>query len=146
MGFFQRAKKTVKPFINVYQWVDVDSLKQGGNIITKLLKNLFIPSQSTYRESFEMAIARLNLTEKDIQDRIKQFTLYVRLFLGIFFLICLYLIYLMYHHAFMAFFASLGLMLFVLGQAFRYHFWVYQMKKRKLSCQFSEWFKDSFMR
>ena len=146
MGFFQRAKKTVKPFINITRWLDMETLLQNGRGIAELARKLFIPAKATYREDFEQAVQRLDLSENDIQQRIKQFSLYARVFFSCTLLLLGYIIYLMAVGAFMAFFASFGLMMVTLGQAFRYHFWAYQMKQRRLGCRFSDWFKHSLKR
>lgn len=146
MGFFQRAKKTVKPFIDIPRWIDAKALLQNGKTIVELAQKMFIPAKATHTETFEEAIRRFNLTEERIQQRIKQFKLYTSIFFGCALLLLGYLIYLLIVSAYMAFFATLGLMLLMLGQAFRYHFWVYQMTQRRLGCSFSEWFKNSFSR
>ncbi len=146
MAFFKRVKKTVKPFVNVPRWIDAKTLIDTGKGIVDLTKKLFVLSKSTYSESFTEAMQRLQLTEQDILQRTKQF----QLFTGIFFtgaiLLFIYGFYLLMIGAYMAFFASFGLMSLLLGQAFRYHFWAYQMQKRRLGCSFSEWFNDSFKR
>jgi len=146
MGFFQRAKKTVKPFVDIPRWIDAKALIQNGKTIAELTQRIFIPTKATHIETFEEAMRRFNLTEENIQQRIKQFKLYVGIFFGSALLLFGYLIYLLIVSAYMAFFATLGLMLLMLGQAFRYHFWVYQMTQRRLGCSLSEWFKNSILR
>jgi intracellular multiplication protein IcmV len=41
-----------------------------------------------------------------------------------------------------AFIVSLVVTLIALILAYRYHFWYFQMKQRKLGCTFSEWYKQ----
>lgn len=146
MGFFQRAKRTIKPFIDVPRWIGADSLIQHGKNIISMAKGLFIVSKPTYTETFEEALQRLHLTEQDVQDRIKQFKLFGQIFYIGTLLLFFYCIYLLFAKAFLAFLASFGLMLLLLGQGFRYHFWLYQMQERKLGCSFAEWYKNGLMR
>lgn len=146
MPFFQRVKKTVKPFVDVPRWIDFATLKDFGKNVIGATKKLLVPSQPTYTESFEQAMVRLNLTEEDVAQRIKQFRLYVMIFFGGAIGLLIYDIYLLWQGTYMAFFAVLGLMLLMLGQAFRYDFWLYQMRQRKLGCSFGEWLAHCFKR
>ncbi len=40
------------------------------------------------------------------------------------------------------FFLSLSFSFLCLIFTFRYHFWLYQMKRKKLGCTFTEWYRD----
>lgn len=146
MGFWSGFKNAAKPFVDVPSWLNLNQLKTYGKSISDIGKNLFIPQQALRNETFEQALKRLKLSETDVIKKAR--TLY-NLFLIVFvFALCLiaYLIYLIITNAsFMAIMVTTVLIAVLLAKAFSYHFWVYQIKKRRLGCTFQEWFKEGLL-
>lgn len=134
----------IKPFVNVKAWMGYTQLKEGAVSIGGSLKDIFTPAKGGVEETFEEAMQRMNLTEADIQKRKKEF---FRLFI-IYLIIALgtlgYTIYLANQHAIMATIASFAVTLVIVAQAFRFHFWLFQLKQRKLGCTFREWLDSGF--
>lgn len=142
MGFFSGAKKVVKPFVNVPQWIGYDIFRSMTKWVAGLFRQFFILRRAQSVETFEQAIQRLNLTENDITERIRQFErqflLWIIVFLGVF----SYSTYLAWSGSTRGFVVGLSVGLFVLSQAFRCHFWLFQLRSRKLGCSLSEWWNS----
>ena len=139
---FKISRKT---FVNPTGWIDYESLKTQNKTIWEVLKNLFSVRKPLYQETFEEAQARLSLTEEDIQLSIKNYRLYALLFLLLGLIVLFYSFYLLFRHGtftgWLLGIASSGLFF---SQAFRFDFWAFQIKRRKLGATFAEW-KNSIL-
>lgn len=141
-------KRRIRGFIqnnfNLKTWLGYEHIKSGAGIITSAARTAVNTSSSTKQpdEEFNDAIARLNLSDKDLDDRqtgyLKNF--YIFFLLG--FILALYCLYRFYSGQFLA-----GIVSFLLtGLAFVFsmfsHFWYFQIKNRKLGCSLKEWFNN----
>ena len=137
MGMINGLKK----FFNFSpaKWAGVDHIKTQTHGIKSLINAFFVPQKPMYEESFEEALERLGLTEADLQQRQKEFQFLMRFFLGIAGVLVLYAVYLIFKHAWWPVAGTGGVLLIVLSQVFRYHFWLFQIKRRKLGCSIWEW-------
>lgn len=145
MGFFSRTKKIVKPLVDVPTWISYRQMADTSKGMFTFVKNLLVPNpKPATEETFEQAIQRLNLTEADLAARAKRFKQLTIFWIVIFFTIFFYSIYLAWQGSLPGFIASIGLSVFTLVQCFRNHFWLFQIKQRKLGCSLSEWFNGSF--
>ncbi|KTC85191.1 type IVB secretion system protein IcmV [Legionella brunensis] len=132
-----------KRIFNVRAWLDFERLKACTSYIVAGFQKLFIPRQPKGQtESFEEAIAKMNLSEADLQA--KKIALYRLSILMITAATCIffYAAYHLYYGSYKAFIISLVLVLVALVLAFRYHFWYFQIKERKLGCSFNEWYRQ----
>jgi len=110
--------------------------------ITGSAREMIKPRQSEREETFEEAVTRLQLTEEDIQKRKKQF-LNLAISFGVFaFVVLCYTVYLFWNGHILAGILGVAVTIMILTQVFRYHFWHFQMKKRKLGCTLKEWLKS----
>lgn len=105
-------------------------------------KNLFVVKSSKTGASFEAVQEKFKLTEADLLDKqrglFRMFIL-MMIFAAFIFIYCLYqLIMKNYDTALL----SLVVTCIALTLAFRYHFWHYQIKFRRLNCSISEWFNQ----
>ncbi len=124
-------------------WSDFDRTRSFTNYLVAGFFRMFVPQGKADKgESFDAAIARMNLSDQDLQA--KQSALY-RLSI----LMCTaaififgYAIYHLYYGSYRAVIISFILMLIALALAFRYHFWYFQIKTRKLGCSISEWYRQ----
>ena len=134
---FKISRKT---FFNPSGWIDVESLKFQNDTIWSILKSLFTRVKPERIESFEEAMKRLNLTEADVKKSISSYRWYAFIFLILGLLVFFYAFYLLF-----TFFTILGFVLALaasgvfLSQAFKYDFWAFQMKSRRLGITFEEW-------
>lgn len=144
MGLWKSTKNIAsKVFdVRVDKWMSLNYVKDVSNDTRSILKNLVIPQKATRTETFEEALVRLHLSENDIQQRKKEFTRLVYLFLTLSLIIIGYAIYMIIKGYPLVGLISFCLASYTLSQAFHFHFWLFQMKNRKLGCTIKEWFNS----
>ena len=135
---------TIARVFNLRRWFDWDRTKSSTLYLTNGIKKFLIPQKHTATESFTAVQKRLDLTDSDIIKRQQGLMRLCLLMLLFSFLMFLYTIYLLYYVQFKAFLVSFVVMMLGLTMAFRYHFWYFQMKTRKLGCSFKEWYQQGF--
>ena len=145
MSFFGSIKKIIKPAVDVPKWIGYRQLVKSNRLFFGFIKKFFIPDQAKTEESFEEALLRLKLTPADLIQRSKEFTRLMKVWIFLFFLSISYGIYLFYNHDFRGFFPCLGISIIILTQIFRYHFWLFQIKQRRLGCGFRDWLGSQFI-
>lgn len=139
--------KVIKPLVNFPAWMGWKQIKDGAVAIKAISKTLVPSSKASRRkETFEQAVARLRLSEADLQQRMKQFRMMALLYLAMGVGLFAYAIYLFINFSFMAGLLSSVLTALALALFFRQHFWYFQMKQRKLGCTVKEWFYGLFRR
>lgn len=140
-----KTGKIFKRVLDVRGWSDWDRTKTGTSWIVDTIKKLFVPQQHTVDESFDEAKQRLRLTESDIENK-KKALLGLSILMAIFAVgLFIYALYLIINLHIAAFFLTIVIMGVALTLAFRYNFWYYQFKVRKLGCSISEWFHNGLM-
>lgn len=132
----------LKKIFNFRWWVDYDRLKSFTQYIIDLLKKYFIPAPKPETdESFETAQQELNLSEAELLSKQKGLYRLSVLMSVIAVFLFAYSMYHLYYAAYKAVVLSLVVMFLALTMAFRYHFWYFQIKNRRLGCSFNEWFR-----
>jgi len=140
MAIKQIFKVNRKTFFDPRSWLGYDALKQHTMTIFNVIKGIGIADKATQQETFDQAIARFNLTDKELQDMAMGYCFYAWFFVFLAVVSIAIGTYLLIHHGtFTGFLLSLAVTALFLGQAFRYHFWYFQIKQRKLGCTFEEW-------
>lgn len=146
MGFWSGLKKGAKPFVDVSSWMNLDQLKTYGKSISNMGKGLFVPQQASRYETFDDALRRLKLSEAELNHKAANLhNLSITLSL---IALCLfaYVIYLIITHGkLMAIIVTSVLTTVILAKAFSYHFWVFQIRKRRLGCTLQEWFTEGLL-
>lgn len=134
--------KLLRPMVDVSSWMDLKGLGRSSRGILHTVKNIHdaTPSQPLQAESFEEAMARLNIDENSLQKRLRE-CFYSSWF---YFAAGLALFFYGFYVVFTGFLIS-GFVTFVLATlafvlAYREAFWYYQMKIRKLGCSISGFF------
>jgi intracellular multiplication protein IcmV len=145
MSFLRKLGRTIKPLVNFPKWMDAKRLKHQGKYISEVGKSLFVPQQRKQQETFEEAIARLQITETKLQENYRFFRIFCGISLILTLLILGYSFYLFYLAAWYGALVSLVLSGITLASAVRYHFWMYQIKQRRLGCSLTEWFQKSIL-
>lgn len=133
---------------NVRLWFDYDRLKAFNEYILAILKKVFIPSQTkpeNAKASFEEAMGKMHLTEEGIIIRQKALFRNAILMFTIGFALLAYAVYHLIMGNYQATVVSLVVALIGFVLAFRYHFWYFQIKERKLGCTFREWYQQGFL-
>ena len=143
MGILSGTKKAVGQLVNfkVGDWLNAAYHKQVINYLTDYSKSLFKPEKTEgIQETFEEAVLRLNLTEKDLAARKKEFSnlFFIFLLISISFFAYTMFITVQYKNVY-GFILGIGITALALTKTFRYHFWLTQINKRKLGLNFKEW-------
>ena len=144
MSFFGRIKKIMKPAVDVPKWIDYPRWVKRNRFFFRFIKKSFIPHHAKMQVSFEEALLRLKLTPADLVQRTKVFTRLLWIWIFLFLVTIFYSIYLFSIHAYRGFYPCLGISLIILTQVFRYHFWLFQIKQRRLGCCFRDWLNGQF--
>lgn len=140
MKVMRGIKRVVKPFVDVPSWMGAREVGDYGRSIFSAVKGLFsTPPPPESNEDFSVAIARLRLSEADLQRRAQQFAVLAYLFLVIGLGVLAYSISLLLDGSFRGAVVGLAVTVFVLSLAFRNHFWLFQIKHRRLGCTFRDW-------
>lgn len=145
MGLFTKSKKVAGKIVDVRvdKWVSWDYLSETTNRFKSVLVDIAVPKKATYSETFEEALVRLNLTPEDIAQRKIEFTRLLFFFVGLSLIVILYGLYMAFTGGLVSSLIAFCLSLYCLTQAFRFHFWLFQIKHRKLGCTWQEWFNSS---
>lgn len=137
---FQRVGYVVKGIFDVRKWSDYDRVKSYTKYIGDAVKKLFIPQKVNKNVSFEEAMAAAKMTNASLniqQKALLRLSIIMCIFAAGFFG---YAIYHMFYGSLRAVIISLVVMCIALTLGFRYHFWYFQIKNRKLGCTFSDWY------
>lgn len=144
MGFFSGLGKMVKPLVNVPKWMNTQQITTDAGYISSLIKKLATPQKAKVKETFEESMARLQLTETDIKTRYSEFKRLAIIFFTIFVALLAYLFYLIFDSsgtvAGRAILLNIVVCLITLIQFIRFHYWMFQIKKRKLGCGIKAYF------
>lgn len=140
-----RIGRVFKNVINIRYWSDWDRVKAFTSYLANGFKRLFVPSQATAAESFDEVIARMNITETDLTLKQKALLRLSIVMVAVAGLVLMYVGYQLFWGSFKAAIVSFVVVLIALVLAFRYHFWYFQIKKRKLGCTYEEWYKQGLL-
>lgn len=142
---YKRITGIIKNVFDLRKWADFDRMKAFTQYLGQGFKKMFIPQKKTTGESFEQAVTQYQLNEKDLfiqQKALFRLSLLMSLIaLFIFF----YGVYQLIYGSITGMLLSLIVLMIALVLAFRYHFWHFQIKQRKLGCSFKEWLHQGLM-
>lgn len=140
MGVLSGLGRMIKPLVNVPKWMNTKQISKDASYIGQTAKDLFKVKHAQRQESFTEARERLQLTDQQLRQRYQEFRRLMLIFLVLGVGLA---IYALWHWLAFNFFAGL-LSTVVTGialvQAFRFHFWMYQIKQQKLGCTFKAYF------
>jgi len=141
MAFFRGFAKNFLP--SGWLYGEVEDLKNQNVTIFRILKALFTKSVPRQEETFEQAMERLGLTEEDVKKTASTYRLYAFFFLFLSACIFVYGFYLLFTTLSLAgCLLAMAATSVCLAQAFRFDFWAYQMRVRKLGVTLTEWKKS----
>ncbi len=136
----RQRKGFFRSMVDFPTWMNVKGLRESGDTIAKTFKSLQEVKTSDRQETFEEAMTRLNLSEKDIQTRMRQCVISGWIYFSCASLLFFYGLYLLIFSTFSGFVIAWLLSVLAGVYAYRDAFWYFQMKKKKLGCSFSEFF------
>lgn len=140
-----RIGKVFRKVINIRYWSDYDRTKAGFLYLKQGFQKLFVPQKAQRADDFEEAVKKMNLTELDLSSRMNSLWRLSILMVVVASLIFVFAVYHLFSGHFSAALLSLVVMSIALVLAFRYHFWYFQIKQRKLGCTIKEWFHNGIM-
>jgi intracellular multiplication protein IcmV len=139
------VKVSRKTFINPRAWFGYDAVKAQTKTIASIIKPIATPDKPVREETFKAATKRLELETRDLEITYNAYLTYAYLFLSLSLFSFTYGIYLiLYHGTFLGLVLTLAVTGLFISQAFKYHFWAFQIKKAKLGCTFKEWRDETF--
>ena len=130
---------------NFRSWMDLERIKAFTRYLALGFKGMFIPQSNTEAENFDEALQRMNITEEELKAKQSALFRLSLLMCGAALAILSYAIYHVFYGSFKAVIISLVLMVIALTLGFRYHFWYFQIKERKLGCTFKEWYRKGLL-
>ncbi len=141
-----RTQSFIMRFFNFRAWADWDRSKAITQYFLGVFERVLIPKKLTIKRktaSFDGVVAQLNLSEKELQDRASGL-LRLSYILGFmaFGLLC-YMGYQIAYGSLKAVLMSMIEMIVAAVLAFRYHFWHFQIRRRRLGCGLREWFQTT---
>jgi intracellular multiplication protein IcmV len=136
---FQAAGGVLKSIVDVKSWLGYDFLKYSSVSLFGSIRESFSPRKPTLYETFDEAIARLNLSEEDITTIKARLLRNALIYLCCATLLFSYMLYLFWNGLLLAGFISFFVVLLFCVKALEAHFHSFQMKQRKLGCSLKEW-------
>jgi len=132
-----------KTFFNPTAWMGLSEIKRNNLIMWQSIRGVVVPEQPQRVETFEEAVARLGLTEKDLEEREATFFTFVISFLVLGACTFIYSFYLLFFDkTLMGWLLCIGVTGLLLAQAFRFHFWYTEVKARKLGFTLKDWWQS----
>jgi intracellular multiplication protein IcmV len=139
---FKISRKT---FFDPLTWLDYKSLKALNRTLFNQIRDLFTIPKPTRTETFEQALERFGLNADELEDIKGTYQAYAIVFVLLSIGIGLFSLYLIFSFtSFLGGLIGIAVTALALSQAFKYDFWVFQIKQQKLGCTFAEWKKARF--
>lgn len=141
---FKKTGEQVSTILNPKDWMGYNHIKSSTKFLENSIKNIFIPPVPGQQSEFSEIVEQLGLTPQDLKAK-RYWLLGLSIFLVLLmFVVFGYACYQLMHANWRAFFPSLTLSALCLALAFRYHFWYFQIKTKRLGCTFKEWSDYTF--
>lgn len=138
-------KVSRKTFFDPAGWLNYSGLKSMNQSLFALLGAVFTKETPVREETFEEALARMQLTSEEAEVRGQQYRFYAWIFLVCGASVFLYAFYLItFHHTIAGFILALASSLLFCAQAFRFNFWSFQIRSRRLGVSLKEWRQHFF--
>lgn len=140
-----RIVRVFKRIINVRSWSDWDRLTTFTAYIGNGVKRLFVPVKEAKPDSFDEALQKFHVSEGELIAKQKALFRLCLIMLGMAVLIFIYASFHLFYGTYRAAIISYVVMMIALALSFRYHFWYFQMKTRRLGCTFKQWWRQGIM-
>jgi intracellular multiplication protein IcmV len=138
-------KVSRKTFFDPSAWLGYPRIKSSFQASWDLMKGLFIVPKAKRKETFAQALTRFKLTPKETKKLATEYFSYAIFFVVLSAATVIYSFYLLIvPHTFSGCLLGIAVSVLLLSQAFRYHFWYFQIKHQKLGCTFDEWLEKTF--
>ncbi|MCF6764385.1 hypothetical protein L3V82_01285 [Thiotrichales bacterium 19S3-7] len=135
MAWFKRTRAAAKGM------TDFEGIKRQQSFLYRMVKTLFKVDKTQDPCEFEDLASR-GITDGKLRDNLATFTFLYRFFGVIGVVVLLYTISLIYRGYQLGAIVGGAATLMFLAHAFKYHFWAFQIKSKKLGCTVGEWFNS----
>ena len=132
----------LRSYIPITSAIGPENYKKSFESCKSIIKDVFKRSKATNPETFDEALERMSITEADLRERYLDYQKMYYLFISISLALFLYSFYLLFTGYYFAFFLGLAVTALSLVQAFKRHFWMFQVRQRRLGCTLREWWRD----
>lgn len=145
MGVARWGRKAFTSVVNVRvdHWIGLENIKGTTGFLFRSIMPCFRPEETDAKDSFNEAIKKLNLSEDDINLRKQEFQNLFILHLFISALVFCYSMYLFATNNWGGGLMTLCIFCYPLAITFKFHFWLYQMKTRKLGHSLRDWWDSN---
>ncbi len=136
--------EVISGIFNLRMWIGADGVKSFWWLIVAAVKRMFVPNAQKSMgntETFSEAQTRLSLSDEALARRGTALFRLSILLGTIGFLLFFYAVFQLFYGSFHGFLLTLSLTGLAFVIAFRYHFWSFQIKERKLGCSLREWYQ-----
>lgn len=127
------------------EWSSYEMMREITEYLIEGFMRLFVLRKESQSEQLDQVMHRYSLSEKDILARKRVFFRMALLMLLVSVAVFSYTMYHLLYAHYRAVMLSSVVFLLSLTVAFRYHFWYFQLKKRKLGCSFKEWLRSGLL-
>ena len=143
MGFWRKTGKVLGHAVDIRvdRWLSFEELKKSSSYFWRHTKQLFKTSPPGQPETFEEAVSRLNLTPKELRLQKKRYQYLLYLFLSMAAALLIYTVIIANLGNLKGAAITLALAIYALSNAFRFHFWCFQISQKKLGCKGKEWLR-----
>jgi intracellular multiplication protein IcmV len=141
VGVFSTVKKAAGHMVDlrVDKWLGWDYIANTTKDYKNIVEGMATPEKAEHIESFDEAMVRLGLTNADVAQRKKEFTRLFLFFIGLSVAIIGYGLFMAVKGHMLTALISFCISIYSLTQAFRFNFWLFQIKNHKLGCTIQEW-------
>lgn len=144
MGVLSFGKRVFTSMVNIRvdQWLGYSAIKDSIGQIKSTVQPSFTVEHAEQQEDFDAAIDRLHLTQEDLASREREFTKLFCIYLLAAIALFGYSIYLFVRGNWGGGLMTLGITLYPINLAFKFHFWLFQIKNKKLGCSLKDWWNS----
>jgi len=140
MALKDAFKISRKTFFNPSGWLGYNELSAHTKFMKETIKETLSKPEPEYEETFEQAMERQNLKDADVDQIATQYLTYSIALVAIAAVtFAAGFIFVLEYKSFPGLLLCFAVTGILGAQAFRFNFWYFQIKQRKLGCTFQEW-------
>lgn len=135
--------------LNPKQWLGINTLKQQTVQLSQTFKSSILLKDKEHSDhykpaSFEECLKHYNISEDDLKTKMRNSLWTAYFCLGLSVGTLSYMFYQIKHHLMLSAFMCVTLTFLLWVIALREHFYLFQMRQRRLGCTLKEWFGSLF--
>ena len=133
--------------LNPKKWLGISTLKQDTSVLSQTFKSAILLKDKDHSDhykptSFDECMRHYNVSEDDLKLKMRNSLWTVYFCLGLSVGTLSYMVYQFSHHMFLGGVMCITLTFLLWVMALREHFYLYEMRQRRLGCTLKEWFKS----